>query len=634
MDRETPPLPDANADAVGPLDSFDVVEKSIDELQQAQATGAITARDLVRLYTARIAAYDQAGPAINSVIALNPNALADAFALDLERRDAGPRGPLHGIPVLVKDNFDTVDMPTTGGALAFAALVPTSDASLVRRLRRAGAVILGKTTMHELAAGITNVSSLTGASRNPYHLGCVPGGSSGGSGAAVAASFAAAALGSDTSGSIRIPAANQNLVGLRATFGLISRAGMMPLCASQDMPGPLARTVEDLAIMLDATVGEDSSDPATLGVAQHVPLSYQEALRSGALAGRRIGVLRDLFGKAQEDEEVGQVVQGALNAMQARGAVLVDLHAPSIAAKLPDSSLVLHEFKFVLADYLAQHAGAPVHSLSEIITRGLHHRQLDELLRLRDAPTRRDTDAYREALALRRTLLESTLAIFDTRGLDVIAYPTLQREPARLGQAQAGANSQLSASTGLPAISFPAGFTGNGVPVGIEFLGRAHSEALLLALAFDWEQMARLRHPPFSTPPLVRGLAPRRRIGKARLPLPVAKDSEELLDVEFTYESHTGRLDIGLALKAEDYVEDLFAITLQQHLSGQPGPILHHIGRTGQPMPWRMALELQAPERTALMHGELYVHVYSRHHPLGANRAALRFETHDQDVCQ
>ena len=230
-------------------------EQSILELQAAQTDGRVTSRGLVESYLARIRAYDQAGPRLNAVVILNPAAVDEADALDRERAATGPRGPLHGIPVLVKDNFDAVGLPTSGGALGLATLQPVADAYQVKRLRDAGAVILGKTTMHELAAGITTISSLTDQTRNPYDPTRVPGGSSGGTGAAVGASFAAAGMGSDTCGSIRIPAANQNLVGLRGTQGLSSRTGVMPLSSTQDIAGPLARTVTDLAIMLDATVG-------------------------------------------------------------------------------------------------------------------------------------------------------------------------------------------------------------------------------------------------------------------------------------------------------------------------------------------------------------------------------------------
>jgi Asp-tRNA(Asn)/Glu-tRNA(Gln) amidotransferase A subunit family amidase len=278
---------------------FEVHEQSILDLQAALAAGRVTSRGLVESYLARIAAYDQAGPRLNAVVVLNPRAREDADQRDRERAAGGTTfGPLFGIPVLVKDNYDTTDMPTSGGALGLATLQPTADAFQVRKLRAAGAVILGKTTMHELAAGITTISSLTGQTRNPYDLFRVPGGSSGGTGAAVAASFAAAGMGSDTCGSIRIPAANQNLVGLRPTRGLSSRSGVMPLSDTQDVAGPLARTVTDVAVMLDATVGPDPDDAVTAAGGSHVPPTYRAALEAGRLKGARIGVLRTLVGTA------------------------------------------------------------------------------------------------------------------------------------------------------------------------------------------------------------------------------------------------------------------------------------------------------------------------------------------------
>jgi amidase len=251
------------------------------------------------------------------------------------------------------------------------------------------AVILGKTTMHELAAGITTISSLTGQTRNTYDLTRVPGRSSGGTGAAVAASFAAAGLGTDTCGSIRIPAANQNLVGLRVTSGLSSRTGVIPLSTTQDVAGPLARTVTDLALMLDATVGPDPADETTRDAARYVPPSYRTALTPDGLKGARVGVVRSMFGNAPEDEEVAGIVQTALDVMKAAGAEIIDVVVPGLGELLADSSVVMDEFKFALADYLAGHPSAAVKSFDEIIERGLNHDALDARFRLRNAPKAR-----------------------------------------------------------------------------------------------------------------------------------------------------------------------------------------------------------------------------------------------------
>jgi len=271
---------------------FDAFEKTIPELQDAMERGDVTAVELVRQYVARIEAFDQRGPKLNAMIYLNPRALDDAAALDRERREQGPRGPLHGIPVILKDNYDTFDMPTTGGSIALAGHVPADDGYQVKKLREAGAVFIGKANMHELAYGITTVSSLGGQTRNPYDPTRNPGGSSGGTGAAIASGFAAIGMGSDTCGSIRIPAANNNLFGLRVTQGLSSRDGIIPLALTQDVGGPLARSVVDLVLVLDATVGRDPADAQTQASEGRVPESYTEFLQPRGLDNVRLGLLQ------------------------------------------------------------------------------------------------------------------------------------------------------------------------------------------------------------------------------------------------------------------------------------------------------------------------------------------------------
>ena len=297
--------------------TFDVMEKTIAELAAAMNSGEVTSRELVELYLARIDAYDQRGPALNAMITLNPNARAVAAALDAERATRGARGPLHGVPVIVKDNFDTGDMPTTAGVIALAASVPPDDAFQVRKLKEAGAIILGKTNMHELAHGGTTISSFGGQTRNPYDPARNPGGSSGGTGAAVAASFAAMGMGSDTCGSIRNPSAHQALVGLRGTHGLSSRDGIIPISHTQDFGGPLTRSVEDLAIVLDATVGPDPADESTKVSEGNIPESYTEFLDKSGLQGARLGILEELMGESgtdgrnSADQPVRDVIEAA-----------------------------------------------------------------------------------------------------------------------------------------------------------------------------------------------------------------------------------------------------------------------------------------------------------------------------------
>ena len=602
---------------------FEVFEKSIADLQAAQIEGRVTSRGLVDAYLARIAAYDQAGPRLNAIVTLNPHAREDADALDRERAGSKPRGPLHGIPVLVKDNYDTSDMPTSGGALGLATLQPTADAFQVRRLREAGAVILGKTTMHELAAGITTISSLTGQTRNPYDLARVPGGSSGGTGAAIAASFAAAGMGSDTCGSIRIPAANHHLVGLRGTQGLSSRTRVIPLSSTQDIAGPLARSVTDLALMLDATVGPDPADAVTRDAAAHIPKTYLDALKPDGLKGARIGVLRALFGTAPEDSEVETLVRKALATMKAQGAELVEVAVPGMDELLRESSVINDEFKFDLADYLARHPGAPVKSLGEIIDRGLHHAALDQTFRKQNLPTERDTEHYRQALIKRRALRAAVLATMEEHRLDVLAYPTLRRKPTLIGEPQAGSNCQLSSTTGLPAISFPAGFTDDGLPIAIELLGGAFEESRLLKLAFAWEQIAKPRLPPFSTPVLVAGAAPRPSVFDIDLRAasgagPVNAPSAH---VRFTFDPLTGELDFDARMEVLG-ADRVIALTLQRSDGEKPGPIVSHLLTAGQSTAVGHAT-LRGRDRENLLAGRLFLHGYTQGRPLGIGRTPV-----------
>src|SRR5215218_2091983 len=314
------PLP-----ASAPAATFDVTEKSIVDLLAAQRIGTVTSRDLVEKYLARIRAYDQDGPRLNAMIALNPRALEEADALDAERRTGRVRGPMHGIPIVVKDNYATAGMPTTAGSLALAGFQTGRDAFMVKKLKDAGAIIIGKTNLHELAYGITSISSMGGQTRNPYDPARNPGGSSGGTGAAVAASFAAAGMGTDTCGSIRNPASENSLFGLRGTAGLSSRDGIVPLAHSQDIGGPLARTVTDLLLMLDFTVGFDEADETTRGSQEHIPRTYGGSVGDAGLGDVTIGVLRPLFGTAPEDEEVELIVRDALEDLRALGAGIIEV---------------------------------------------------------------------------------------------------------------------------------------------------------------------------------------------------------------------------------------------------------------------------------------------------------------------
>ncbi len=589
----------------------DVVEQSIPDLQQAMTSGATTSRALVEAYLARIRAYDDAGPGLNAMIALNPLALDEAAALDRERSAKGARGPLHGIPVVVKDNYETEDMPTTGGTLALAGFRTGRDAFLVAKLRAAGAVVVGKTNLHELAAGITTISSLGGQTRNPYNPTRNPGGSSGGTGAAVAASFGAAGLGSDTCGSIRIPSANNNLFGLRGTRGLSSRTGIIPLSHTQDIGGPLARTVTDLAIMLDATVGADPADPTTAEAPEHIPHSYRDALDPNSLKGARIGVLENTVG-GPDNPDVAAVAARLRDALRARGAELVDVSVPGLEEALQGASVIDAEFKFDLMDYLARFPRAPVHSLGDILDRGAYDAALEDAFRRRNSVETRDSDAYRRALVKREAVRHLVDAALDLDRLDALIYPTLRRRIAVAGDPQLGSTCLISAASGLPVVAMPAGFTDDGLPVGVDLLGRAWSEPRLLALAYSYEQAGHPRRPPPTTPPLVDGHAPRAVVFSA-----IVGERPDVVRVSFRFDPVLGRLQWDVP---REVAGQLIAGAIHRGAADRPGAV---VARLIDPASHDGAGEvaLQPRDREALGRGLLVVTLTDR----GGTRAgALR----------
>jgi len=481
---------------------FRFMEATVLETQEALKAGTVTSQELVQMYLARIAAYDKAGPAINAMISLNPNALAEARALDAERQMQGSRGPLHGVPVVLKDNYDTYDMPTAAASLSLAGTVPPDDGYLVRRLREAGAVFIGKTNMHEFAYGITSISSLGGQTLNPYDLTRNPGGSSGGTGAAVAANYAVFGMGSDTCGSIRIPSSHNSLVGLRVTQSLFSRDGIIPLSLTQDVGGPLARSVEDIAVVLDATSGFDPNDPATEIALGHTPRSYTTFLRADRLKGARFGLLTDALVTTPADQEVADVILAAKDRLGALGATVVDVAIPNYAT-VSNTSVIAYEFKENLAAYLAATPAAPFKTLQAIVNSGLYHPSLQTVLTNALAL---DTtmQEYRNRLAGREIFKQALVDAMDSNDLDGLIYPTIRQKPIPVPATnQPGSNCRVSAQSGLPAISVPAGFTADAIPVGMEFLGREFTEGDLLGIAYSWQQATRIRRVPRTVPEIL-----------------------------------------------------------------------------------------------------------------------------------
>ena len=474
-----------------PVDLPFPLEATIPELQEAMDAGRLTSAQLVDFYLDRIAAYDDAGPTLNAFILVNPAARDEAAALDAERAATGPRGPMHGIPVVLKDNIGTADMPTTGGSLALANLRPAEDAFQVRRLREAGAIVLGKTNMFEFAQGWTTVSSMGGQTLNPYDLTRDPGGSSGGSAVAVNANFAVAGFGTDSCGSVRFPAAHNDLFAIRPTSGLSSRTGVIPLSTTLDMVGPMTRSVVDLAIVLDATAGVDPEDPSTVPV----EANYLADVDPGGLVGRRIGVLY-----YSVDPKVRPLIDGAIDTLVSNGAEIVEVKLPPKA----DPYRPFDEFGSALDAYLRDESGSPVHSITDLYDFYSEHPEADHAHLRRSGPLiDLDSDGYRAAIAGRAVFRDAVVALMDELDLDAIAYPESTSIAPSIGDTS---DQPFDCSTapygGLPALVMPAGFTADGFPIGLELMGRPFAEPTLLAMAAGYEAHTSHRVLPPLTPPL------------------------------------------------------------------------------------------------------------------------------------
>lgn len=492
--------------------AFELDEISIDELQRGMQSGKFTARAIAENYLVRIDAIDKHGPAINSVIETNPDALAIADALDKERKEKGPRGPLHGIPILIKDNIGTADrMMTTAGSLAMVGARPTKDSFVAKRLRESGALILGKTNPSEWANfrsshSTSGWSGRGGLTRNPYVLDRNPCGSSSGSGAAVSASLCAGAIGTETDGSIVCPASANGVVGIKPTVGLISRAGIIPISHTQDTAGPMCRTLREAAIVLSALAGVDDEDGATLdGRGRSFP-DYTKFLDPDGLRGARIGVVRKYFGFS---ESVDALMEESLIVLKKQGATIVDPAEIETFGKTGGNEMLvlLYELKADLNAYLARRGpDAPVHSLEEVIKFNERNREKEmpyfgqDLFIKAEEKGPLTSKEYLEALEnnFRLSRKEGIDATMDKFNLDALVAPT--GGPAWLtdlvnGDNPVGGSSNAAAVAGYPNISVPAGFV-FGLPVGISFFGRAWSESTLIKIAYGFEQTARTRKEP------------------------------------------------------------------------------------------------------------------------------------------
>jgi amidase len=484
-------------------------EPTIEDIHAALQTKELSCRSLVQMYLARIDAYDRKGPALNAIVTVNPNALAAASALDDSFAQSGFVGPLHCIPIIVKDNYDTTDMPTSAGSLSLKGSTASRDAFQVRKLREAGAIMLAKSNMAEFARSpFETVNSLVpGHTRNPYALDRVPAGSSGGTAAAVAASFGTVGLGTDTGNSIRGPSSHTSLVGIRSTFGLTSRSGIVPLFLNRDIGGPMARTVADAVAVFDVLAGSDPDDAVTAEADQKRPASYLTSLDRDGLRGTRIGVLRQLVAGPDPDPEIVQLLEQALADMTRQGAVIVDRVSVPEIDQIPQSGFACDRFRHDLNAYLAGHwPQAPMKSLEEIIASQKFHPALLKLLLDSQAEPPLESNARCQVAADNgRRLGQGLLKAMDEARLDALIYPTWNNPPRLIGDLNTphGNNSnRLSPPTGFPALTVPMGFARGTLPAGLQMLGRPWSEPTLFKLAYAYEQATRHRRPPASTPPL------------------------------------------------------------------------------------------------------------------------------------
>lgn len=492
--------------------SFDPIEATVGEIHEAMRAGEVTSSELVDWYLDRIKTYDHDGPALNSIITVNSDATERAAELDEAFDDSGFVGPLHGIPVLIKDQSETAGTRTTFGSAVFDDYIPEADSTVVTKLKDAGAIVLAKTNLCDWAASWFGYSSVIGRTKNPYALDRDPGGSSAGTGAGIAANLGTIGIGEDTGGSVRLPAGYCNLYGLRVTTGLISRTGFSQLVTCQDTPGPMTRTAEDLARLLDVIVGYDDADLWTGANASISQDSFVESLDPDALNGVRIGVLRQAFGDEDNPESapVNAVVEGALSRLTDAGATLVDpVEIPGLDKKLDKTSLYVLQSKRDLNEFLDQRENAPADSVAEIDAAGGCHELVTDLFdAMVEGPDNPESvPEYWERVAAQSELQRDILRVHAEHDLDAIVFPDAPVLPPTEQHLRDGTyttmgfptNTVIASQSGCPAISVPGGTTEEGIPVGVELVGTPYDDHSLVGLAYAYDQIADTRKAPIGS---------------------------------------------------------------------------------------------------------------------------------------
>jgi Asp-tRNA(Asn)/Glu-tRNA(Gln) amidotransferase A subunit family amidase len=481
------------------------MEMTIAQYHKALKTGEISTRELVQGYLDRIKTYDQKGPKLNAIICVNENALDEAEALDRYFEKYGLVGALHGVPVLLKDNVNTSDMPTTAGSKSLEDYIPDEDAFIVRKMKAAGALIIAKTNLHEFAIWGETISSILGQTLNPYDLSRTPGGSSGGTGAGVAANFGLVGIGTDTINSVRSPSSANCLVGIRPTIGLVSKEGIVPYSYTQDAAGPIARSVEDAARLLDVLKGYDDGDSKTAWSVGRNEDSYVDLLDARGLSGKRIGVLNEFFGKEDIHRDINAAVNNAILIMENNGAEIIFLEDAIDSGDLVQNvSVHLFDLKDHLNDYLsALPKKAPVHSVEEILESGKFHIGIKANLE-KASNLSTGTDQYNRRLVRRMESQNQLMQIMAKYCLDAIVFPHQKQLVCTVGKSQNERNGVMASVTGFPSICVPAGYSEPsddaplGVPIGMEIMGRPFSEGILIKIAYAYEQRAKVRKPPLS----------------------------------------------------------------------------------------------------------------------------------------